>query len=483
LTAEATAIDEFKKVSLTVIDAISFCQKIGVKFLWVDALCIIQDSEADKQAQLPAMGMIYRCAHATIVAASGRNASTGIPGIYPHSREPPMSSVGQVDGMKLMVSTRHLAVSILDSPWETRAWTFQEKIFSKRMIVFMSDQVHFKCNRALWREDCIFESDSHCLSLSKESHMERILEALQKERGDGNIDSQLSLLAFTTYNQVVQEYTLRKLTFEKDILNALSGIQTVLSPLLNGFLWGIPNSCFEAALTWRSKDPFPLPKRTGFPSWSWAGWKGTEHPIRYSNDDSQNSDISFAWGYGAEVTWYYITDPEGSVKTISNEKPHHYSPAMLTTQLRSQTRSKYHVESIKLPPKLEAPFSQYLVFWTSSVMLRVSYECRRHREVFSGFLYQYEEFAVQEPEKLRFPFSPSSSPDTLSTIRLDPTWRRGQPLEMEFIVITTDENCNLLAMMIEWRNGVAYRIQMASSPISPLKWYRANSQRKMIILR
>lgn len=69
------------RVSKTIDDALALSDALGIRYLWVDALCIIQDSEDDKAAQLSSMGKVYTNSHFTIVAAAGADAEAGLPGI------------------------------------------------------------------------------------------------------------------------------------------------------------------------------------------------------------------------------------------------------------------------------------------------------------------------------------------------------------------------------------------------------------------
>jgi hypothetical protein len=471
LTREKDSLENFQYASKTVKDAIEFCHKLGVAYLWVDTLCIIQNDPDDMKAQIQAMDLIYSCAYATIVAASGRTAHAGLPGVKRNSREAPVSGV--VEGLGLMISTRDAISSVIGSPWHSRAWTFQEKIFSNRLVVFTDQQVFLYCNNAFWREDHVVEDETSFYRSLHMKHLQRLPDTI---RTGENIDSDLVLEAFRKYQKMVGEYSVRKLTKEEDILNAFSGVQRVLSPLLSGFNWGLPNCCFEAALTWRS-SLFPLPRRNNFPSWSWTGWKNYKGPVNISSNEPPGYEVNFSWGYGSEVTWYQLLDSDGSVSMISNEKPHRFSSCSLRRDIRAQTRSKYHVSRVELPPGLRSPFSQYLVFWTSSATFGVGHVSQRHLEGGSsgfsgGFMHYNKEFAIKIPGR----------DGRIGTVSLDADWRARQPDEMEFIVIATDWNCNLLAMLIEWRNGVAYRVQMASAPIDQWDWGRGKPQRKMIIL-
>jgi hypothetical protein len=57
----------------------AFVRLLGHRYLWVDALYIIQDDLADKAKQLPMMGMIYGSSTFTIMAAAGDSAEAGLP--------------------------------------------------------------------------------------------------------------------------------------------------------------------------------------------------------------------------------------------------------------------------------------------------------------------------------------------------------------------------------------------------------------------
>ncbi|MCJ1245185.1 hypothetical protein MMC30_002386 [Trapelia coarctata] len=332
LTKGNSTLDNFHTATKTVKDAIAFCQVLGETYLWIDALCILQDDPQDQKAQISAMDLIYSCAFATVVAASGKTANAGLPGVLAESR--PSSPSEIVDGLDLMLTPRYSIFSISESPWNARAWTYQEKLLSKRLIIFTNYQAYFYCNNALWREDNVVEDNA--LRLEHMEHLRLQPESLQAST---HFDSQLSLRAFSAYQGALQSYSTRKLTKDEDVLNAFTGVETILSPALNGFRWGLPNCCFEAAMTWRSKGFFPIARRTNFPSWSWAGWKDYTSPIIFKCNSAHvfNNDLryqlGFSYGYGAEITWYQLQDDE-SLCMISNEKPHEFSPSALHNTVR-----------------------------------------------------------------------------------------------------------------------------------------------------
>ena len=75
-----------KKIPQVIKDAMQFVRNIGERYLWVDSLCIVQDDESIKHHLISNMGSIYNSAVATIVAASGEDATHGLPGVRENTR-------------------------------------------------------------------------------------------------------------------------------------------------------------------------------------------------------------------------------------------------------------------------------------------------------------------------------------------------------------------------------------------------------------
>jgi hypothetical protein len=76
-----------KEMANTITDAMEFAYKMNIRYLWVDALCIIQDDEKSKPIQINHMDAIYRQALLTIVAGDNLTAIDGISGLASRPRE------------------------------------------------------------------------------------------------------------------------------------------------------------------------------------------------------------------------------------------------------------------------------------------------------------------------------------------------------------------------------------------------------------
>jgi hypothetical protein len=148
-----------QKLPQTIEDAIHLCRLLEERYIWVDSLCIVQDSAEDKKTQMEYMDAIYNSAFVTIVAAFGTGADDGLAGIS-RSR-PKAQKVRLVKGSQYAVPLPAY-MDVLSDPsiaWNTRGWNLQEKVLSKRMLIFTDCQVYFQCSNIVWYEDAAMETE------------------------------------------------------------------------------------------------------------------------------------------------------------------------------------------------------------------------------------------------------------------------------------------------------------------------------------
>ncbi|KAK3486910.1 HET-domain-containing protein [Neurospora hispaniola] len=134
-------------------DAMVVVKRLGQQYLWVDQYCIDQHNDQDKHAQIKNMDRIYEGSHATIVAFSGVDSSSGLPGVssIPRTRQHRFTS----SKVTLLGFTPPITRQPLDaSIWMKRGWTFQEALLSRRLLIFTQEQVYFLCSRGWWVESC-----------------------------------------------------------------------------------------------------------------------------------------------------------------------------------------------------------------------------------------------------------------------------------------------------------------------------------------
>jgi len=291
--SQAGALDR-SDLPATICDAILLTRALGEKYCWVDALCIFQDDPASQQDQISQMGAIYSRALITIVNAAG-DGSAGLPGVHAGTRNLQQIKI-QLQGFNLIkvvdeediyTDSRHNI-----SMWEKRAWTYQERLFSKRMIIFRKQQIYWHCRSATWVEEKILETrgiPTTLASVQRMVHRPDIPRTLS-EHSSQSFET-IADKEYLLYSAFVQAYTVRQLSYGSDALNAFAGICRALSLLSKDeFIWGLPKSSFTDALAWRA-DTSQLQKNTclqnvllqdglvhqlPFPSWSWASqFRGT----------------------------------------------------------------------------------------------------------------------------------------------------------------------------------------------------------------
>ncbi len=109
-------------VPQTIEDALTICRSLGVRYLWVDRLCIVQDSACHSNSQVAHMHQIYSGAYMTIVAAYGSDSTSGIFSPQPRLK---MQHAARVDGVLYVaapLSLEPLEKNLYSSKWNSRAW-------------------------------------------------------------------------------------------------------------------------------------------------------------------------------------------------------------------------------------------------------------------------------------------------------------------------------------------------------------------------
>jgi hypothetical protein len=139
-----------ESLSPTIKDAIIITRALKIQYLWIDSLCIVQDSPDNKKHELPLMASIYKNAFVTIVAASASSASEG----FLQVRNPPKVDLvvnyeaTYTGGGTLLFRDDFQLTHNHDfplDPTEARAWCMQESILSARCLVYSSFHLYWCC--------------------------------------------------------------------------------------------------------------------------------------------------------------------------------------------------------------------------------------------------------------------------------------------------------------------------------------------------
>ncbi|KAK5658670.1 hypothetical protein OQA88_2066 [Cercophora sp. LCS_1] len=270
-------------------DAILTSHTLGLCLLWIDSLCIIQDSPGDWESQSSIMGSIYKNAFCNIAAASGPDGDRGLfttrdpfSHYTPHillnwdafsPPEYPDHDPIALGGYYTLRDSAHWGVNVTSAPLNTRGWVAQERDLSPCILTFGRHQVFWKCTDLMACES--FPSGIPGMSTYQMSYNTRSFRDLVK--------------AYTSDDEVfrywlgfVNRYSRTQLTRQRDRLPAAFGMAMELARLMPSqrFTAGLWSGYLIEGLLWRSDEfveerrPMNLLTDFGVPSWSWASVDG-----------------------------------------------------------------------------------------------------------------------------------------------------------------------------------------------------------------
>lgn len=256
-------------------DAIEFTRLLGIQYLWIDSLCIVQDDVKDWETESAQMASIYQHAYLTISAVRSGSDSEGF---LPHRyRRQALLKVSLSWGDSAeLYACPYNGKGARYGPLDTRGWTLQEQWLSKRQIRFEAEQIVWICQRESHPK---LPSDTH-----EQPYPVRNVEALFPDQGK---------YPYMPWYEMLEDYTTRKLSFASDVLPALAGLAWIVAQrdqTRSHYVAGLWWEDIGHGLCWtvdgaKSSRRFPYVA----PTWSWAS---VDSPVTYSRTKPK---LSGAW--------------------------------------------------------------------------------------------------------------------------------------------------------------------------------------------
>ena len=140
----------FASLSQTFKDAVLVTRKLGVRYLWIDSLCIVQDSKSDWEAEAAQMGSIYLNSLLTIAATDAMDGDYG----FLSPRTPPCPLPYHLDHAVSVSMSGNIWVAawvtlfddaVDQSPLSQRGWVTQERLLPPRILHFTNSQIMWEC--------------------------------------------------------------------------------------------------------------------------------------------------------------------------------------------------------------------------------------------------------------------------------------------------------------------------------------------------
>jgi hypothetical protein len=279
-------------------DAISVCWRLGLRYLWIDSLCIQQDNEEDWAREAASMSSVYFNSFCNIAASAAQNASEGcfsdrdfnlhIPLHVAARWEDKTSSTGKVSLSEmhpLLPTPINWLQDMFASPLLKRGWVLQERVLSPRTVHYSQGQVFWECAHLKATE--IFPEGMFPSSVFPEGFVSELYDSERLEKWSTFMGSQFYLRGhqsviitnddrFVSWMELIQLYTTCALSKERDKLPAVQGVADILVQAGCGrYCAGIWEDDFLRQLMWYLDDMQGVrPEIYRAPSWSWASIDG-----------------------------------------------------------------------------------------------------------------------------------------------------------------------------------------------------------------
>ncbi|KAH8796605.1 heterokaryon incompatibility protein-domain-containing protein [Hyaloscypha finlandica] len=262
----------WKNLSKTFQDAVTTTRELGLRYLWIDSLCIVQDDPEDWARESGKMASIYEGAQVVLAASDAKDGHDGF--LRPRSGSASPKSIfqgieskGNPYSIRIRKGDYHKwygdalpprsRISPDSSPLSTRGWAFQERLLATRYVQFRSEELIWECRSALWCE---------CGALTRPSQQR---EPLSKKAFYDTLGSATHPEIFSLWSKIVNAYAIKALTNGGDVLPALSGLAKQFQKSNAGtYLAGLWEADFPLCLLWEAHAVKASPYRA--PSWSWA---------------------------------------------------------------------------------------------------------------------------------------------------------------------------------------------------------------------
>lgn len=375
-------------------DAIVITRALGLRYLWIDALCILQDSPDDWASEASKMAQYYSGSEICIAATASPHAQHGI--LRPRTIGSASARLaGEAEGL----SVRSLADDVLSvityidfrakrrpiscQPLNSRSWTFQERLLARRIVHYTEQQMIWQCQKCLVGEDGQVGEDVDWSPKTAMAPFEltilpplREITAANENEHDRDPEFKLSApvkgytgvkysldeaLGDMGWYKLVDEYTKRSLTYPSDLLPALSALASEVQKLTKATyvagLWALDGQISFRSLLWFSAKKNAR-ANNGSPSWAWSSVLG---PVIHPAIDMIRFDHP-----GARIDWV----PSQSIPAPSTDRSRslsgrHERRTQLTfvgTQTReityNDTDSQIEFQSIKVNLATSNTFGQ-----------------------------------------------------------------------------------------------------------------------------
>jgi hypothetical protein len=335
----------------TLRDAIIIARSLGIPFLWIDAICILQDSAKDWHTEAPRMKDVYSNAELVIAASSSNDVNAGIFSTRPVAKSAQLpwiipitkSDKNDLRQEELYVNIRKDSSTPMEDTmaslvcrWANRAWTMQEDFLATRLLLCTKHGVTWECLQHAEEEKGMIiylremgDPNGRDQRYFMSRYWKRSMAALAKVEANTAsraISNEQWTTPYSMWYITLKEFSIRRITKISDRMPAISGLAALVSDitddeycaglwrtdLLRGLLWQYSalrqdRSKFEEDIAASFEvvaarvEKMYLEENVKItnrgPSWSWASLEGTLEPgaedpfLQFSSDEPPKARV------------------------------------------------------------------------------------------------------------------------------------------------------------------------------------------------
>ncbi|KAH6865544.1 heterokaryon incompatibility protein-domain-containing protein [Alternaria rosae] len=261
---------DFNNLPQTIKDAVLVTRSLSIRYLWVDALCIIQDDPQDKAREIGSMAQIYSNAYITILASNARDAADGflahryeIEG--PNARIPfriAPNRFGSVTARKHFSRSSSIKAY---NPLSTRAWALQEQMMASRILAYTKHTLEWRCA-------------SGTMNLNNSLNADLDYDPVPKLISQLSTDPEEAL---SEWVRIVNDYSRRNMSLQSDKLPAIAALAERFAAVLGHYYAGLWRYDLIRQLCWWTASLQSEARGDLYraPSWSWASANEISWPL------------------------------------------------------------------------------------------------------------------------------------------------------------------------------------------------------------
>jgi hypothetical protein len=263
-------------------DVIKYVRRLGITHLWIDSLCIVQDDAEDWKQESTRMCMVYQNALLTIAATKCADSSESLFS-KSSARAARIEWIFRKSAMLRRNGqfTAEFGHFYWPYPLLSRAWVYQERLLSKRVLHFARGEIYWECMESAECEcGLVMDSAMGLLNYESEFPYKNVHDRMPKRTSSHPEKSNVILWQ---WHDIVTEYTSLSMTLVSDKLPAILGLAQEIQSRRGGrFIAGLWEDTLISDLAWvvnnecKGFKPRPSKSVTHAPSWSWASLDTTQ---------------------------------------------------------------------------------------------------------------------------------------------------------------------------------------------------------------